>query len=768
MALLAAGVTSASAATPLPFGHACIAEHEVRFCPTASLRERVPSWDGAPMDVDVTLPASGRPPFPTIVMLHGYTYDKTQFESSSATGSNEYTNHYNNVWFAKHGFAVANESVRGVGGSCGSVRTRMNMPGCAEVEFELGDQRYDARDVQYLLGLLVDEGIANPKELGVTGISLGSLETLELAVLKNRIRLLNGTFAPWVSPKRAPLSIAAVYPAWAIDDLLDVVAPDGRFVDFKPSTATIDRTPVGVLHASFVSLAAASLPLLTWSVPPTPTSLDLPADLTYGLRVPPDDPRLAQILDSFGTYHQTIGMPVASTAAPILMEDGWDDSIVDGAVQQLRLMDYLHQVAPRSNIAFQIADVGHGISANKPADVARLNEQATSFFDYYLKGEGKPPAPGSVTAYTATCPESAPSVGPFTAPSWAALDRGAVRFGSSSPQTISTGGDPIIGRMIDPVASSEAHCATFSVTDYPGTAVYTRRVTKTFTMLGLPTMRMKVDAIGRYGQIDARLWDVGPDGRESFVSRGTYALNPSQRGTITWQLFGGGYTFRAGHRIRLELLASDVPYLRPEAEPVAVTVSDVTVELPSHEPPDGGDIVKPEFKLAPAAAMHAAAGCKPASGSLGGTMLGPVRLGMTRPLVRGLFSSVSKRSRRDMDVFCLAAGAIDVGFPSTKLLARLSAAQGARVRGRAVLALTASPHYGLGGVRPGTLLASAARRLHLGRGLRIGPKIWYLPRQGASHGVLEVRHGEVEQVGIADGQLTSSRKAARLFLETSS
>ena len=103
------------------------------------------------------------------------------------------------------------------------------------------------------------------------------------------------------------------------------------------------------------------------------------------------------------------------------------------------------------------------------------------------------------------------------------------------------------------------------------------------------------DRHGGRGQLDARLWDVAPDGREQYVSRGTYALVGDGGRTITWQLFGGGYTFQAGHTIRLELLNSDPPYMQPSDNPSPVTVSNVLVELPSHEPPDGGEIVSPMF-----------------------------------------------------------------------------------------------------------------------------------------------------------------------------
>ena len=63
---------SFASAALAPFGHACKAQDGVRFCPSETLAQRVPSFDGVPLDVDVTLPPNGKGPFPTIVMLHGW------------------------------------------------------------------------------------------------------------------------------------------------------------------------------------------------------------------------------------------------------------------------------------------------------------------------------------------------------------------------------------------------------------------------------------------------------------------------------------------------------------------------------------------------------------------------------------------------------------------------------------------------------------------------------------------------------------------------
>jgi hypothetical protein len=58
-------------------------------------------------------------------------------------------------------------------------------------------------------------------------------------------------------------------------------------------------------------------------------------------------------------------------------------------------------------------------------------------------------------------------------------------------------------------------------------------------------------------------------------------------------MWGGGHTFKKGDTIRVELLAQDTPLERPSSTPFTVAVSDFTIELPSHEPPDGGEIVRP-------------------------------------------------------------------------------------------------------------------------------------------------------------------------------
>ena len=599
-ALSLSAASAAAAQAPRPFGHVCTLEsYGVRFCPTSSLGDRVPSFDGAPLDVDVTLPARGSGPWPTIFMAPPTGTDKTVYETTTPGGVAGFAQDYSNVWYANHGYAVVTYSMRGTFNSCGTVQSRAGYSACRNVQFEFADPRYDARDVQWLLGRLVGERIAARNALGVTGDSLGSITSLETALLYNRIRLPNGTFAPWRSPTGVPLHIAAVYTNASISDVLDAAAPNGRFLAFQPQTATDDHNPIGVAKLSFSTVfAGGTTPASNyWDVPAQPGGFDLPAGIALLEASEPDSPGLAGFAKEIYNDHQAIGMPLGRGTAPLLIEDGWEDVAVNGPAQALRLADYLQARKPNASVALQLTDWGHPLSTGAAEATVPSTTGAMAFFGHYLKGQSGGPVPGSVTAYTATCSATAQSAGPYVAHGMAALDPGAVRFSSAAPQTVVSGGDPVIGVGLDWLVAGVVlgSCQPFNALDWPGTAVYTRPVTQTFTMLGLPTMRLHVATDGKYGQLEARLWDVAPNGHETFVSRGTYALTDNQQGTITWQMWGGGYTFPRGDTIRVELLASDTPTERPSLRPFVVTVSAFTIELPSHDPPNGGEIVTPSL-----------------------------------------------------------------------------------------------------------------------------------------------------------------------------
>lgn len=566
---IAAVVLAAPAPTPelTPFGHACTAEDGVGFCPTADLASRVSSFDGVPLDVDVTLPEGGEPPYPAIVMLHGFGGSKADYEagaqgggeSSVAPGSPSIY-HYDNAFYARRGYAVVNYTARGFGHSGGYSH--------------LADSRFEARDTQYLLGLLADEGVVQPREIGVTGISYGGGQSMELAFLRDRVRLPNGKLAPWRSPDGKRMAIGAAYPRLPWSDLISALVPNGRFKDWQVAGRERSLRPVGTPLASFLDLYASGL------------KDEASAALGNALRDASRPLSAEEAKALKGIYWNHGGYPLrflkgASKPAPLLIESGFTDELFP-IEQALRVYDYLRSQNSKAPVALQFADLGHSRATGKPRPNYYFSNQAARFFDAHLLGEEGAPTPGLVTAFTTTCPESVRDGGPYKATSWGELHPGSFGFGSKRPQSFtSTGGSAEVTQTFDPVTGSGETCQTIPFTPEENTATYSGQVKRGFTMLGQPTIEAQISTTGQYGQIDARLWDISPEGTQLLVDRGTYALEDNQSGLVAFQLHGNAYRFAKGHRVELQLVGRDAPYYQPSSSTFTVHVPRVQVTLPT-------------------------------------------------------------------------------------------------------------------------------------------------------------------------------------------
>jgi fermentation-respiration switch protein FrsA (DUF1100 family) len=560
--------TTAHAAPPLPFGHACAPQEGVLFCPTATDAERVPSFDGVPLDVDVTLPASGDGPFPTIVMMHGWGGDKTSFEGSTAA------NGYNNVTFAQQGYAVVTYSARGFGRSCGRPDSRTS-PGCDAGWIHLGDHRYEARDTQHLLGLLVDQGVAKPGALGATGISYGGIQSLILARLRNRIRLPDGSFQPWTSPAGTPLAIRAAYPRWAGSDMAYALQPNGRFLDFRTPQPGQSIRPGGVMKKSYLDILYASGNATGFYAPRgSAFSSDITTWKELADRGEPARPDVLAVGREFTGFHSWAGL--SGPSAALLVQNGWTDDLFP-ATEALRVYRTFSAV-PGARISLQLGDLGHMRGTNNAAVDQAMQAQGRAFFGAHLKGEGTRPAHGSVLAYTQVCPATGPGRR-FSAVNWERLHPKIVSLRRRGSQRVSSsGGNPDTAKAVDPIGAASA-CTAVAAERAKGTALLERRLRRPFTMLGMPLVNARIRTRGRGGFLAARLWDVYR-GKQVLVSRGVYRLRDNQRGEILFQLFGNGWRFAKGHTAKLELLGNDPNFLRTSNFKFSVAVSRARVDLP--------------------------------------------------------------------------------------------------------------------------------------------------------------------------------------------
>ena len=172
----------------------------------------------------------------------------------------------------------------------------------------------------------------------------------------------------------------------------------------------------------------------------------------------------------------------------------------------------------------------------------------------------------------------------------------------------------------------------------------------------------------------------------------------------------------------------------------------------------------PTATVQPTATVRPTATCPVPTGQLSGIRLGPLALGLTRSQAQRALPGVVQTSHR-FEKFCLHAGpGIRVAYSSPHLLASLPVALRSVASGRIVLALTANPYYTVHGARPGMRLATVKTRLNLAPPFHIGVNYWYITPDTTSNGVIKVRGGTIEEIGIANKRLTQGRSEQARFL----
>jgi hypothetical protein len=544
---------------------------------------RVHSWDGVPLDVNVWLPpASQGGPFPLIVSHHGWGGSKSGDPS-----------------LALQGYAVMAYTARGFGNSCGSAASRLADPtGCAKGWIHLDDVRYEARDTQTLAGLLADLGLVKPRKIGVTGTSYGGGISYLLAALKNRIELPNGDLVRWRSPQGKQMKIAAAVPLWGWSDLAYALMPSGNTLDYLINNPYGPR--VGVQKQSYQTLLY-NLGLSTGFY--APPGADPNADITtWFARVNQGEPYddalshdlLTQIERFHSPYYLQEGLPRRDKErpAPILAYNSWLDDLFPPD-EVIRFRNKVLNRYPGAEFSILLAaGPGHPrapLSGTTP-DLAGLSSQ---FFDRRLKG-----ANGNrlgVRTYTQTCGGST-TLGPFNTKTWNEQHPGEVRLSSAAAQTFDgLGGDPTVAAAIDalPASLQGGGCVTRPAAVEPNTATYSLPAAQGggYTLIGSPTVIANFNVSGPNAQVDARLWDVAPNGTQSFIDRGTLRP-PSGSHRVVFQLHPNGWHFGAGHVARLQLLGRDAPFARASNGTFSVTASNLQLRLPLHEQP-GGQVLNP-------------------------------------------------------------------------------------------------------------------------------------------------------------------------------
>ena len=237
-----------------------------------------------------------------------------------------------------------------------------------------------------------------------------------------------------------------------------------------------------------------------------------------------------------------------------------------------------------------------------------INALLNRFLDHYVK----PPAnttqaepQRNVTASLQICPENATAQyavdepGPrFTedrfeelAPNVLRVRRNGEQTTTSKalPNTHATEADPVfnLGRTSEvPTEGPEGRCPRHTTPAGAGVATYdSPELERTYTMIGPTRVTVPYSLAGGSAtelQLNARLYDVFPDGKQVMVDRGFRTLTGADP-TAVFDLLGNGWRFPAGHRIRIELAQDDDPYIKASTAPSSLTLAGVDLRIPVRE-----------------------------------------------------------------------------------------------------------------------------------------------------------------------------------------
>jgi hypothetical protein len=631
LGVVAAGLLPASPSVAAPpiqtFFNDCPPYGDVRIC-----SGQVPSFDGSPLDVDLTLPATGSPgPHPLMLMFHGFGNNKHEWESTSDDGDSGDKYHWNSHWFATHGYYVLTYTARGFHDDGPG---RADEPGTPSFDsaslpsgtIHLKSREFEIRDSQWLAALVAASyADVDANQVAVTGGSYGGGEAW-----------LQASQATWTFPRDKDgslpvLQLQVAVPKYSWTDLAYSLSPNGHgggpsgtdLYESSQGRAESDTGqghPIGVAKESYVAgffVSGTQHGVFEEGTTTTlseegPINLPSWAGRLLGQGEPYDvagaeDPLIAAVrrgLTEFrGSYYQDQQWQAQARAGgrevAVFSIQGWTDDLFE-AIESFRQFKYLKRLDPKWPVAVAVADVGHSRAQNKPETWQRLNNQANQFLSANIGDSHRQQT--TVTSEPTICGNdstsgnndgAAQSVSAST-PERLSAGTLTVRFTRGDVLTSTGRGldpngpatDPVFAGFLEAVQAIGRPCRTSPgpSPEYTATSIPLRDAS---TSIGIGYVHVPYTLVGTTAQLDARVWDVAPDGNTLLATRGAYRLDvpayDSPTGVLRLPLFGNHWRFPVGHRVRLDLTQVDQPTLRPSNVASSIQFGPPTLVLPTRE-----------------------------------------------------------------------------------------------------------------------------------------------------------------------------------------
>ena len=587
------------------------------------------------LDVNVALPDRTRHPrpregYPLIVLLHDCcSGSKDDWHGKIDARGEKW--HHTDAWFAARGYVVLTYTSRGFVDADGDGSTG---------EAQLGHRAYEVNDLQYLAGLLAEDPFfgVNPQRVVVSGASYGG-----------GVAWLTLTDPVWRSPrKRIEMSLAAVAPRYGWSDLAHALVPNGRYrqderAPIDPDTA-LSRSPSGAPKGSLLRAHYSS------GITLPPAIAD--AFACFGSSTPfPANPLCVgaqTVFDSFirerSAYFQErfFGRMAINEIwrIPVFSAGSLSDQLFP-LEEHRRMSTMLRWFVPTYPIQEYYGDYGHFAQNKahewadlckrirrvcavrdfkrgfnrKPIERVRIGiaTRLNRFIDRYARPPGNPRERRprhDVTVSLQTCRQNASGAWPrdepgerFTAdlfedlaPNRWLLELSGAQMTTSAvtPNPHAAEADPVVGSCASHSAPAGAGVATYDSDELAGDV----------TMIGQTRVTAWLEGAAPGVQLNARLYDLYPDGTQVLVDRGAHTL-ADDSGTAEFDLHGNGWRFPEGHRVRIELAQDDDPYVRRSDNAATMTVTATRLSVPIREiaPGDPGE-AGPDVRLRVSAQAH--------------------------------------------------------------------------------------------------------------------------------------------------------------------
>jgi dienelactone hydrolase len=600
----------------------------------------VPSFDGSPLDVDVTLPEQGTgSSHPLIVLLHGFGNDKHEWESTTDEGDGADKYDWNNHWFARHGYYVLAYTARGFRTKDGTGYEPKTPPdACASAcaaplgqsTIRVKNKNVEIRDTQWLAANVAAAfpGV-DPQRVAVTGGSYGGGESW-----------LQAAEPVWSFPqdhqgdKTLPvLQLQVAVPKYPWTDLSYSLAPNGHgggasgedvYASAQGRQDDVNGAgyPVGVSKTSYISGLYAlgttngvfeeGLNAAPQDLPPDPETDPATEPITvwlaridsaepYSMGPQCDDPAVRQIRRALTRWHSAYYQPgwaaqrASGRETAVFSISGWTDDLFP-PVESFRMFKYLKSLDPLWPVAVATGDVGHSRAQNRPGVWHRLNAQAWQFLQSQINGAHRQST--TVTSEPTTCGDGTAPAERLTGKSPEDLANGQLVMdatsrpavldpssGAADPDGLKT--DAIAGDVVVPHTDCRASSAAAPSAGGPGGyRAMSAPLPRPVTTVGIGYVQAAYTASpGAAAVIAARVWDVAPDGSALLVSRGVYRLDilygDAPNGTVRVPFYGNHWDLDAGHRLRLDLQQVDAPtYRPPNPEASTLNLTGIRLVLP--------------------------------------------------------------------------------------------------------------------------------------------------------------------------------------------